>query len=136
MKHLHLIIFAFLALTMNISCTGQSGEKKNTATISDSGPVEVFYFHNTRRCATCNAVEDVTKAALAEHFGNTIPFTSYNLEEAEGKEKAENIGVAGQTLVIVKGETKINLTNEGFMYARSNPEKLESLIKEKIDPLL
>jgi len=52
------------------------------------------------------------------------------------KEKAEKIGVAGQTLVIVKGETKINLTNEGFMYARSNPGKLETLIKEKIDPLL
>ena len=136
MKHLHLIIFAFLALTLNMSCTGQSGEKKNTATISDTGPVEVFYFHNTRRCATCNAVEDVTKAALAEHFGTKIPFTSYNLEEAGGKEKAEEIGVTGQTLVILKGETKINLTNEGFMYARSNPEKLETLIKEKIDPLL
>ncbi|MDF1572658.1 MAG: nitrophenyl compound nitroreductase subunit ArsF family protein [Bacteroidales bacterium] len=136
MKHLHLIIFVLLALTMNISCTGQSGEKKNAATISDQGPVEVFYFHNTRRCATCNAVEDITKAALAEHFGNKIPFTSFNLEETEGKEKAEEIGVAGQTLVIVKGETKINLTNEGFMYARNNPEKLETLIKEKIDPLL
>ena len=136
MKHLHLIIFAFLALTMNTSCTGQSGDKKNTATISDQGPVEIFYFHNTRRCATCNAVEDVTKIALAKHFGDKIPFTSYNLEEAEGKEKAEDIGVAGQTLIIVKGDKKINLTNEGFMYARSNPEKLEALIKEKIDPLL
>jgi hypothetical protein len=136
MKNLHLIIIAFLALTMNISCTGQAGEKKNTAAISESGPVEVFYFHNTRRCATCNAVEDVTRAVLAEQFGNKIAFTSYNLEEADGKGKAEDLGVTGQTLLIVKGEKKINLTNEGFMYARSNPEKLETVLVEKIQPLL
>jgi hypothetical protein len=136
MKNLYLMLITFLALTMNSSCTGQSGEKKNADAISETGPAEVFYFHNTRRCATCNAVEDVTKAALAEHFGNKVPFTSYNLEEVEGKEKAEEIGVAGQTLIIVKGDLKINLTNEGFMYARSNPEKLETLLKEKIEPLL
>ena len=44
--------------------------------------------------------------------------------------------VSGQTLLIVSGDTKINITNEGFMNAHSNPEKLKQIIKEKIDLLL
>jgi hypothetical protein len=136
MKTINLIFASLLILGMNYSCTGQSDKNEKTAAISESGDVEVFYFHNTHRCATCNAVETVTKATITEHFGVEIPFTSYNLEEAVGKEKAESLGVAGQTLLIVKGETKINLTNEGFMYARSNPEKLEKVIVDNINPLL
>ena len=49
---------------------------------------------------------------------------------------AGELGVSGQTLLIVSGETRINITNEGFMNARSNPEKLKQIMKEKIDPLL
>lgn len=136
MKKKHLIIFIFSLLPLLSSCNGKSGEQVNKATLAASGPVEVYYFHNTRRCATCNAVEDVTRATLTEQFDQEIPFTSYNLEEEEGKKKAEALGVAGQTLLIIKGETQINLTNEGFMYARSNPEKLKQVLSENIKPLL
>ncbi|MCF8226106.1 MAG: nitrophenyl compound nitroreductase subunit ArsF family protein [Bacteroidales bacterium] len=136
MKLLNLIFASFLILGMNNSCTGQTDKNEKTAAISESGDVEVFYFHNTRRCATCNAVEDVTVEALTENYGEKISFTSYNLEKADGKKKAEELGVAGQTLLIVKDDKKINLTNEGFMYARSNPEKLKELITDKINALL
>jgi len=37
---------------------------------------------------------------------------------------------------LVKGDQKINLTNEGFLYAVTNPTKLKSIIKEKVDGLL
>lgn len=136
MKAINLIFTSLLILGMNYSCTGQSNKNEQTATISEAGDVEVFYFHNTRRCATCNAVEDVTSKALTEKYGEKIKFVSYNLEEAEGKAKAEKLGVAGQSLLIVKGDSKINITNEGFMYARNNPEKLKQIISEKINPLL
>ncbi|MGM0505502.1 MAG: nitrophenyl compound nitroreductase subunit ArsF family protein, partial [Bacteroidota bacterium] len=95
----------------------------------------VFYFHYTRRCATCNAVEDVAKEAIEEFYGDDVLFVSYNLDEADGKEKAEETGISGQTLIIVSGENKMNITNEGFMNARTNPEKLKQIIKEKIDSL-
>jgi len=39
-------------------------------------------------------------------------------------------------LLVVKGNQKINLTNEGFLYAVTNPAKFKSLIKEKVDPLM
>ena len=35
-------------------------------------PVEVYYFHATKRCVTCEAVEAVTKEALKEYYGDKI----------------------------------------------------------------
>ena len=49
---------------------------------------------------------------------------------------AGELGVSGQTLLIVSGDTRINITNEGFLNARSDPGKLKQIMKEKIDPLL
>jgi hypothetical protein len=38
-------------------------------------------------------------------------------------------------LLVVKGDTKIELTAQGFMYARTDPEKFRQIMKEKIQPL-
>ena len=59
-----------------------------------------------------------------------------NLDETDGKTIGKNLGVSGQTLLLVKGDQKINITNEGFLYAVSQPEKLKAVIKEKVDGLL
>lgn len=106
-----------------------------------SDDIQVYYFHNTKRCATCNAVEDETLMALEllykEHIeAGTIEFTSLNLEEEEGEKMAETLQVSGQTLLLVKGETRVNLTNEGFMNARTNPSRFHEILKSQIDQLL
>ena len=136
MKLVNFLIITLTIISLNFSCTAQANKNEKKETTVKAENIEVFYFHYTRRCATCNAVEDVTKEALEEYYGDKIFFVSYNLDEANGKEKAEEIGVSGQTLIIVSGENKINITNEGFMNARTNPEKLKEIIKEKIDPLV
>jgi hypothetical protein len=136
MKQINLFVVAMMAITFSTSCSGQSEKKENTPAVSDAGNIEVVYFHNARRCATCNAVENVSSEAITEKYGEKIPFTGYNLEDAEGKSRAQELGVGGQALLIVKGDTKINITNEGFMYARSNPDKLKQVITEKINSLL
>jgi hypothetical protein len=123
-----------------IACNTQTKENQE-ASIELSGDVQVYYFHNTNRCATCNAVEDETRVALEMFYeekmkAGTIEFTSLNLEEDEGKTMAEALQVSGQTLLIVKGETHVNLTNEGFMNARTNPTKFHEIIKTQIDNLL
>jgi len=58
------------------------------------------------------------------------------MDNATGKAIAEKLQITGQTLLLVKGTQKINITNEGFLYARTNPEKFRSIIKEKVDGLL
>ena len=69
-------------------------------------------------------------------YPDKATFQAFNLEEDEGKNMAAKLDINGQTLIIVTGNNKIDITNEGFLYARSNPEKLKQIIKEKIDPLL
>jgi hypothetical protein len=136
MKTLNFLLVSFVIISFNASCNAQTGNEDNPAKISKTDKVEVFYFHYTRRCVTCQAVEKESKKAVEELYGGKVIFTGYNLEEPSGEKKGKDLGVSGQSLLIVKGDTKINITSEGFMNARSNPIKLKEIIKEKIDPLL
>ena len=73
----------------------------------------------------------------AEQFkSGKISFQAINLDDESSKAIAEKLGVTGQTLLIVGGTQKINITNDGFMYARKNPDKFKQIMKEKIDKLL
>jgi hypothetical protein len=136
MKELRLFSAIMMALFMNCSCSAQTDRGSENETVSQEMDIEVYYFHNTRRCVTCQAVETVSAEAVKELYGDRIPFTGYNLDETDGKEKAQELGVSGQTLLIVSGDKRINITNEGFMYARSNPEKLKQIISDHITPML
>ena len=130
MKTLRLFI-AFLMLFGMASSQAQTNKTTKTETATISSKVEVFYFHYSRRCETCKAVEDVSREAVLKLYGNKVSFTGYNLDEADGEKKAKELGVSGQTLLIVSGKNKTDITNDAFMNARSNPEKLKQIIKEK-----
>lgn len=121
---------------ISFSCSAQTDKKGENTKISKSEKIEVFYFHYTRRCATCKAVESVSKDAVSELYGSKVSFADFNLDEKAGEAKGKELEISGQTLLIVAGETRINITNEGFMNARTNPDKLKQIIKENIDPLL
>jgi len=139
MRKLLSISFILIALA-NISGNAQTNQKSATA-IPNNGDVEVYYFHMTVRCATCKAVEAEARKNIemlyADHVKTgKISFTALNLEEATGKSLGEKLGVNSQTLLIVKGDQKINITNEGFLYAISQPQKFTEVMKSKIDPLI
>ena len=134
-----------LATLSLFGCKAPTAENQTnenqTAENVQSDDIQVYYFHNTKRCATCNAVEDETLMALELFYkenieAGTIEFTSLNLEEEEGESMAQELQVSGQTLLLVKGETKVNLTNDGFMNARTNPTKFHEILKSQIDQLL
>lgn len=135
MKTIKMISFLFIVFSLNTSCSGQNNQNE-TASVKKGDDVQMYYFHNARRCATCKTVEAESRKAVEELYGDQVVFASYNLEEEKGEEKANELGVSGQALLIVSGETKINITNESFMNARNNPDKLKQIIKDKIDPLL
>lgn len=136
MKFKSLIVSMVFVVGLGISCVAQTEKESGKTIMASTENVEVFYFHNARRCATCMAVEEESKQIVQELYKNEVLFSAYNLEEEDGRKKASALGVSGQTLLIMSGETRINITNEGFINARSNPEKLKQIMKEKIDPLL
>jgi hypothetical protein len=135
------LIISLLLITPFIACTSQPTNKEIKDNTGNSDKIEAYYFHFTARCITCRTIEARAKENLETLYPNQfkqglITFQSLNLEEASTKPLAEKLGVSGQTLLIVKGDEKVNLTNEGFMYAVVKPEKFKEIINEKVDGLL
>ncbi len=134
MRNIFCLSFILMLIVSSFSVNAQTAKKETAA--SSTNKVEAFYFHNTSRCVTCKTVESEAKADLESLYGTQVTFKTLNLEDATTKPIADKLQVSGQTLLLVKGDQKINITNEGFMYARTNPAKFKKIIKEKVDKLL
>lgn len=108
---------------------------------AEGDKTEVYYFHNTRRCATCNAIETETKKVLQEkQYADAIEngeleFKEFNAEDSANKKLVKKMGITGSSLIIVKGDKKIDLTSKGFMYALKQPEKLQDAVRKALNDL-
>jgi hypothetical protein len=139
MKHIVMLSFALIIMLGNFSCNAQT-TKKPDVNSSSSTKVEVYYFHFTQRCATCHAVEDNARSAVETLYPEKVKngeyaFKGLNLDDASSKAIAEKLGVGGQTLLVVCGNTKIDLTSQGFMYAH-DPDKIKEEIKKAVEKAL
>jgi hypothetical protein len=136
MKTIRLLLLVVLVIPF-LSVSAQTVSNEN----SSNEKIEAYYFHFTARCMTCRTVEERAKENLGDLYPNMmktgeITFQAANLNEPSGEALAKKLGVSGQTLLIVKGTKQINLTNEAFLYAVTNPEKYKAVIKDKVDELL
>ena len=139
MKQIVMLSFALVMLLGCISCNAQDNKKQNTQT-TVAAKVEVYYFHFTRRCNTCMSVEENAKKAVESLFADKVKtgeyiFKGINLDDASSKALAEKLGVGGQTLLIVYGNKKIDITDKGFLYAH-DLEKMKEEIKKAIEKVL
>ena len=138
-------IFSILIIVM---LTGMIASTESAFSIAN-GPspagvakkVEVYYFHFTRRCMTCNNVEKVSKEAVEKQFPDKVKtgevsFKSVNLEEKEGEILGEKYKIEGQTLVVISGDKRVDLTDKGFLWANDSPAKLQAEIKKAVEGLL
>ena len=90
------------------TCNGNKAETAQSQTVTE---VKAYYFHGTRRCATCQAVETVTVEALKEYYGDKVSFVSINRETEKDNPMIEQYQIAGQTLLIIKGDKSVDLIN-------------------------
>jgi len=120
--------------TEKTACCSKAVSTSSCAQNTSNNEVTAYYFHATRRCATCEAVEKVTKEALKEYYGDKISFQSINREDNE--EMVKKFNISAQSLLIVKGTEVVNLTNDAFLNARTNPDKLKSKIKDTVDKMI
>jgi hypothetical protein len=139
MKTIKFMFLLLVAVSLS-ACNAQTSQDQ-ISTVADTDELQVYYFHFTKRCATCNAVENEAKVALEMFFADqlkegNIAFTSLNLDENDGKKMAEQLKVSGQTLLLVKDDQMVNLTNEGFMNARTKPDKFHEILRSSIDKYL
>lgn len=134
---LYVVLFFLLS---QFTASAVVPQKNAVASGSNVTKVEVYYFHYTRRCTTCQAVETESQKAIRELYpvqykSGKITFRSVNLDENNSKAMAENCKAEGQALLIISGGKRIDLTEQGFMYAVSHPDKLKKELKKTIDSL-
>jgi hypothetical protein len=139
MKHFLLFGFALLLLAAGFSVNAKSANKD--AKVKVSPKVEVYYFHFTRRCPTCMAVESESKKAVEALYpeqvkSGQITFTSINLDDESSKVAASRCKASGQSLLVISGSKRVDLTSKGFMYARTSPEKLKEALEKAIGEVL
>lgn len=127
MRKIQLLSITIVLLLVNFISNAQTGNQAK---------VQAYYFHNATRCVTCKTVEAEAKTDLKELYGDKVSFQALNLEDKATQEIAKKLKVSGQTLLVVKNDKQVNLTNEGFLYAVTNPDKFKAIIKEKVDPLV
>jgi len=133
MRQIKVGFLTIIMLGAFFSANAQSSQK--------DGNIEIYYSHFNKRCATCNAVENETKALLKKEYGDQmekgkIVFKSLNLDEKSDKKFAKKFNISGQALMLIHGDEQINLTSEGFMNARTNPKKFHTVLKKNIEGLL
>jgi hypothetical protein len=139
MKSITMFSFALVMLLGSFSCSAQTN-KKADAKSTVAAKVEVYYFHFTRRCNTCESVESNAKLAVESLYADKVKtgeysFKGLNLDDATSKAIAEKLGVGGQTLLVVCGNKKIDITDKGFMNAH-DLEKMKEEIKKAINNVL
>lgn len=143
-KIIHTLSFLLVLGVISVSaqcCNGatadnSTGKKVTSADNKKSSEVKAYYFHATRRCATCEAVETVSKEAIKEYYGDKVTFESINREEKKNNALVEKYKISGTALIIVNGDKKEDVTNVAFLNARSNPDKLKGKLKSTIDSML
>jgi hypothetical protein len=139
MKKLATFTTVSVLLLLLGSCGEVSGKDARAETgMEEAKTVEVYYFHYTRRCASCVAVERESKKAVEELYADKVKtgevrFYEINLDEEEGKKIAASLNRNGQGLIVVFDNAVVDLTQQGFMYAMRDPGKLKDAIKQAVD---
>lgn len=143
MKKVLFVLMAIIALT---SCgNGQNANAQNSTKTNQKEYVEVLYFHGKQRCVTCNAIEKLTKEVLDKNFAQQLKdgkvvFKVIDISTKEGEKIADKYEVTWSSLFVNKWkdgkETKNNMTDFGFSYAKGSPDVFKEGVKKKVNELL
>lgn len=129
------IAIALLFMSNVLSACAQTDSPKTVSTAESNG-IEVLYFHGKQRCATCIAIERQTKQAVEELSDNRLTMRTIDISKKENESIVEKYEVAWSSLIVVKGDNVLNLTDLGFSLARNNPDGFRERLKSEIKQLL
>ena len=116
-----------------------SGAEPETAAGSEAR-VMAYYFHNTRRCATCLKIETAAEMALRQTYGEEIEsgrlaWEAVCMEEPEHEHFVYEFDLASPSLVIarVSGDhvTEWKLLDQTWALIR-NPEQFDAYVVDTV----
>ena len=127
-------------------CSGAKTKKESVAKKEQSvnatdDSVEALYFHNKKRCITCNAIESLALESLQSNFADMIKdgkisFKVIAISDKENKEIVDKYEVTWSSLIVKRGDNIVNLTDMGFKYAKGQPEVFKTKFKESVTNIL
>ncbi len=149
-----IVICSFLVLSVILTgCSSKinSQNKKSTFVqeqseqkeISKVDKIEVIDFHGSRRCFSCQTIEEFAKKTLEKFFqselqDDKITFQTINVEETQNKEIVKKYQARGSSLfinVIRDGEDNISEDTQVWRLVKDE-EAYEMYFKEKIENIL
>ena len=105
--------------------------------------VEVLSFHAKRRCATCVAIEKLTREVVAESFAPQVADGKLRLrviDISEDEATAERYEVTWSSLLLCRRDgsrEQVNdLTRFAFAKARTAPDEFKQRLKDEIEEML
>ena len=131
--------FLLASIALLLLACGSNSQTTDTHATND-GKLHIYYFHTAKRCPTCLAIEQMTEQVLqthyAQHLGDKIVYQSVNLSDPQNATLANTYQVAWSSLILHRDTLRIDLTQEAFAYARTEPERFQQLLCEHIQQLL
>lgn len=129
--------------------TKEAGEKKAVKT-KDNPPVEkktkifAYYFHGSRRCPTCHALEEYSRDAIEKYFSSELKegkmeFKTINIEESGNEHYAQDYQLYTKSLILsLKENDKVKKWKnlEAIWDNVGNREKFEQYVKKEVDEFL
>lgn len=105
--------------------------------------VYIYYFYFTPRCDECLILEEGLQKVLDGDFprelkDNRLIFKKINLSDPDpgSKEIIRELRVRRQLLLLVSGETKVNLTRDAFRYVETQYDHFHKIMKDAIKQAL
>ncbi len=144
-KYLSIIFIVFSLLSAcNNSENKEIQEKNIVTTLNDSiteNTIQVYYFHGSIRCHTCVSVDENTHQYIEDLFPvkfdkGDIVFKSINIDKSECPDLIEKYQIYGQTLLFIKADKVIDLTEDAFKYVTTNPEKWKQIVDDNLIDLI
>ena len=131
------VILALMLIAVLTGCnqTTKKADSSTTSLTADSTIVNVYYFHGKQRCKTCIAVGNIAKETVEKAYADNekVVFTEINTSEKANEALCEKYEISWNALIIAKGEDFIEITDQAFATALSNPDALTDLIKEEVN---
>ena len=135
MKYLQFVIVLMFGL---VACQQKPAFEASKAVMPEAGQTAVYYFRTNFICETCEAIEDIVRDELTAKYANELKsgklvFKQLNLDNKATADFALQFDMVFKSLLILKPDTVINLTNEAFLYALPNPDKLRELLNKSLE---
>jgi len=139
------LFFALLLLSSSLSAavTEDTTEVKKTAPAKEDR-VEVYYFHGSRRCASCIKIEKYTEEAVMNHFpglleSGELVYRAVNTDKEKNEHFIEDYQLYTKSVILslVKGgeEVKYKNLSKVWQYLRDR-ERFDEYIREETEQFL